>query len=199
VTEVIIQKKRSRTGAYVWSAVTAALLFRTFYRPARAVVNKGYATRCPGEGCKPGLAIEGPGAVTVYAVTSGRAAVSQGSVSIASDREPIVITYTGVGQVFVQTGEDIGMGQQLAVMNGVDFSVTEVFREPGGRVLFRPIEPASYLAARGLRISEKGAPASVLWCSHGRRITVPKAVLACGIRLPDPSSLMLLPVSVTTE
>ncbi len=198
------QKKPSKLAAITWSALTLGLLARTFYRPQRAVVAKGYAVGCPGKvsgTCKPELSIQGsPGAVPIYAVTSGAAAIaSDGSLSIASDREPIVVSYgKGPEQLLVRTGEHVGLGQQVGFMSKVAFSVTEIVRDGAGGVTFRPIEPASWLAARGLRIAQSGNVPSDLWCSHGRTISVPSASLSC-VRLPEPSALMLLPVSVTTS
>lgn len=189
----------------VWGSITAGLLFRTFFRPARAVVQKGYATACPGKPsgtCTPNMTISGtPGPVPVYAITSGTAAItSDGILSIASDREPIVVTYgPGASQIFVGSGQHVMLGQEVAVMGTVQLSVTELVRENDGSITFRPIDPASYLAARGLKIAQSGNTPSGLWCTHGRNITVPTDTLACGIKLPEPSALMLLPVTVTTE
>ena len=198
------QKKPSRLGALAWTAVAAGLLARTFYRPYRAVVSRGYPLTCPGKTgttCSPGLVITGtPGATAVYAVTSGTAAIaSDGSLSIASDREPVVVSYgPGAEQIYVGNGTHVGLGQEVAFMSKVTFSVTQLVRDASGNITFRPIEPSSWLAARGLKIAQEGNVVSDLWCSHGRSITVPTDTLGCGVRLPDPSSLMLLPVSVTT-
>ena len=197
-------KKPPKLPAILWTGVAAGLLFRTFYRPSRAVVAAGYPRACPGKvsgACKSELLIQGsPAAVPVYAVTSGTAAIaSDGSLSIASDREPVVVSYgKGAAQLFVANGQHVGLGQEIAVMGAVSFSVTQLVRESNGQVTFRPIDPSSWLAARGLRIAQSGNVPSELWCSHGRSITVPTEVLSCGVRLPEPSALMLLPVSVTT-
>ena len=199
------QKKPSKIPALAWSVITLGLLARTFYRPARAVVQAGYPVACAGKAasaCKPEMLIQGsPGATAVYAVTSGTAAIaSDGSLSIASDREPVVVSYgRGSAQLFVQNGQKVGIGQQVAVMEKVAFTVTELVRESSGSITFRPIEPAAWLAARGLRIAQASNVPSELWCSHGRNITVPGTTLGCGVRLPSPSALMLLPVTVTTE
>lgn len=197
-------KKPSKVPAVLWTGVTLGLLFRTFYRPSRAVVAQGYPVACPGKvgtACKSELVIQGsPGAVPVYAVTSGTAAIaSDGSLSIASDREPIVVSYgPGAAQIFVSTGQKVGIGQQVAFMGKIAFTVTELIRESDGSVTFRPIDPAAWLAARGLHVAQSGNVPSELWCSHGRSITVPSSTLSCGVKLPAPSALMLLPVSVTT-
>lgn len=198
------QKKPSKLPWLLWGAVTTGLLVRTFYRPYRAVVHKGYPLTCAGKvngGCSPALVIQGdPGATSVYAVTSGTAAVaSDGSLSIASDREPVVVSYgPSPQQLFVKTGDHVGIGQEVAFMSKVAFSVTELARDGKGGVTFKPIEPSAWLAARGLRIAHAGNTVSELWCSHGRTLSVPPETLSCGVRMPDPSSLMLLPVSVTT-
>lgn len=205
VAESDAHKKPSKLPMIVWGATTVGLLFRTFFRPARAVVQKGYATQCPGKAggsCSPSMVVTGtPGAVPVYALTSGMAAItSDGILSIASDREPIVVSYgPGAAQIFVQTGQHVMLGQEVAVMGQVHLSITELVRENDGSITFRPIDPASYLAARGLKIAQSGNTPSGLWCTHGRNITVPTETLGCGVKLPAPSALMLLPVTVTTE
>lgn len=197
-------KKPSKLPAILWTAIAGACAWRTFIRPNRAVVAKGYPLRCAGKDersvCQPSLRIQGEGGgVTVYAVTSGRAAVTAGGISIASDREPVLVNYgPSPVQVFVANGQDVWLGQALGVMSTVELSVTELVREQSGSVGFKPVEPAAWLAARGLRIAASGNRVSELWCSHGRSITVPEGVLGCGIRLPDPSSALLLPVTVTT-
>jgi murein DD-endopeptidase MepM/ murein hydrolase activator NlpD len=201
VTEIVV-KKRSKVGPVLWSLAAVGLVARTFYRPHRAVMNQGYAVECAGDrACGPALVVQAAsGSSEIYAVTSGKVAVSKDGISIISDREPIVVSYgPGAQSIFVQTGQEVGLGQALGLMSRSAFSVTEVMRDGKGGVSFRPIEPASWLAARGLRVASSGAQPSALWCSHGRRITVPRAILSCGVRLPEPSSAMLLPVSVTTE
>jgi hypothetical protein len=200
-------KKPSKIPTVLWGAVTFGLLFRTFWRPARAVVQKGVPTACPGisppgSGCNTVMMIQGtPNATQVYAVTSGTVAIgSDGSVSIASDREPVIIGYgPGASQVFVATGQKVQLGQEVAVMANVAFSVTELIPDGKGGVTFQPIDPASWLAARGLRVAQSENVPTSLWCTHGRNITVPTATLGCGIKLPEPSALMLLPVTVTTQ
>jgi hypothetical protein len=200
-------KKPSKIPTVLWGAITAGLLFRTFWRPSRAVVQKGVAAACPGisppgSGCSTVMLIQGtPNATQVYAVTSGIVAIAaDGSVQIASDREPVIIGYgPNPAQVFVQTGQKVQLGQEIAVMDNVAFSVTELIPDGKGGVTFQSIEPASWLAARGLRVAQAENVPTSLWCSHGRSITVPTATLGCGIKLPEPSALMLLPVTVTTE
>jgi hypothetical protein len=202
VSTHVVVEKRSKVGPILWSAIALGCAVRALYRSSRAVADEGYAVRCPADkGCSPALAIERAGGVlTIYALTSGKAAVTASGVSIASDREPVVVSYgPRLRQAFVGTGADVGTGQALGIMDEVELSVTELFREPSGKVSFRAIEPASWLAARGLRISKKGSVPSALWCTHGRKLTVPKGVLSCGLRLPEPSGLLLLPVSVSSE
>jgi len=72
-------------------------------------------------------------------------------------------------------------------------------RASNGAVTFRSIEPASWLASRGLTIAAKGNVKGALWCTQGRKIVLPQKVAACGTRLPTPGAALLLPVSVTME
>lgn len=198
-------KKPSKLPTALWAAITAGLLWRTFFRPYRAVVAKGFPTSCPGPvggGCVTAMIIQGsPGATPVYAVTSGFAAVSSdGTLSIASDREPVIVSYgSGAAQIFVKNGQKVGLGQELAVMSQVSFTVTELTVDSKNNIGMQPIDPSAWLAARGLKIAQSGNVVSDLWCTHGRNIAVPTATLGCGVKLPDPSALMLLPVTVTTQ
>jgi hypothetical protein len=73
-----------------------------------------------------------------------------------------------------------------------------VSRSATGEPTIAAIEPASWLAARGLRVSVQKQPTNK-WCETGRKITTPHQVSKCGLRLPVPASFMLLPVSVTSE
>lgn len=175
----------------LWGAAGAAALVRAFWHPARHVTT-GAPLGCPGVACDPSVTL-GPGAL--FAVTSGRVyAAAPGMLQVASSVEPVLVTYQGSGvQPAVSVGASVRLGQALGGSSGpFSFAVQQV--QPGGKL--SAIEPASWLAARGLKLSPAASP---LWCAQGRKILVPRAVASCGLRLPDPSSVMLLPVSTTTE
>lgn len=199
------KKKRSRFawGAAFWSGIGAALAFRVLYHPHRAAVERGFVSHCPGEpGCSPALGIKPEGGTTTaIAVTSGRVVVSRGGLTLISDREPVVVSYgSDIGQMLVSSGADVGIGTPLAIMRSVELSVTEIVRSDTGQLSFRALEPAAWLAARGLRITAKGKSGTgTLWCTGGRSIVLPEAVARCGLRLPAPSSALILPVSVQME
>lgn len=189
-------------GAAVWTAVGAGLAFRALYHPHRAVVERGFASRCAADqGCGSPMLIQPEGGSTnAFAVTSGTVVVAKGGLTLISDREPVMIGYgPNVGQLLVQSGTSVGIGAPLAVMRAVELTVTEIVRDARGGVSFRSIEPASWLASRGLTIAAKGNLKGQLWCTQGRKIVLPQKVAACGTRLPTPSSMLLLPVSVTME
>lgn len=190
-------------GALGWSVAAGLFALRTFYRPARAAVQRGYVERCAGgAGCAPGARIKAyPATTTVYALTSGRLAVTGTGVSVASDREPVVVSYGPLRQVFVQNGAEVGLGQAIGLADAIELAVTEIVRAPAGGITFKKIEPMAWLAARGLKASVEGgaSAASALWCTGGRKLVMPTAVATCGIKVPTPSNAMLLPVSVTTE
>lgn len=190
-------------GALGWTLAASAFAFRTFYRPARAAVKRGYVERCAGAtGCQPSVRIKAyPATTEVYALTSGRLAATATGVSIASDREPVVVSYGTLRQLFVPNGAEVGVGQAIGIADAVELAVTEIVRSADGKIAFRKIEPTAWLAARGLKVSVDGAAASSssLWCTGGRKLVMPTQVATCGIKVPTPSNAMLLPVSVTTE
>lgn len=195
-------KKGFAWAAAVWSAIGAGLAFRALYHPHRAVVDRGFVTSCPGDGgCSPALGIrpEG-GSTTVYALSSGTVAVGKQGLTLVSDREPVVISYgPAVGQLLVASGASVGIGTPLAVMREVALSVTEIVRSASGSITFRLLEPAAWLAARGLRIAAHDNAPGAAWCTHGRKIVLPQSAAKCGLKLPAPSAALLLPVSVTME
>ncbi len=195
------KKKKVPWGTLVWTGVTGALLFRCFYHPSRAVIEQGVVTSCPGSNpCHPDLRIDArPGETSmVYALTKGRVLLSGTSLAIASSIEPVVINYgQQLIQPLVQDGEDVGIGTPLGLMTEVMLTITEFVRS-GSSVTKRQVEPAAWLAARGMGISRKGNVKSSLWCTRGRTLEMPSAVATCNIKLPKPPGFMLLPVSVTT-
>jgi len=211
-------KKRLPWGAIVWSGVGGVLLWRTFYRPSRAVIADGYALRCAGktgDQCFEAMRLGSfQGAAPVYTPVAGRVLSSgvithayvrggapETSIRIAAQHEPVVLTYSGSIQPQVSEGEQVGVGQQIALAQEVDFGVKEL-RHTSGGVEEVPLEPASWLAARGLQLSVKAHKADAEgpnWCEGGRQLRVPESAALCGLELPPPGGLMLLPVSVTME
>lgn len=215
------QKKPSRVpwGPLIWGGVATALAVRTFYHPARAVVADGFVAQCAGPlagaaGCSRVVVIDQfGGAGPVYSVASGRviqvieqrgpavegAPPRSVSVKIAAAHEPVVLEYSGALQLQVSEGEEVGIGQQIALGSKVGFGVTELGYVGNNLVEGTQLEPASWLAARGLRISQKSHKADTSgqnWCEGGRKLQVPEAVGLCGMKLPAPAGLMLLPVTV---
>lgn len=190
--------------ALVWTGLAGLLAWRTFYHPARGVVADGYASQCPGKSkngpCVHGIQITSfTGAGPVYAMVSGAVVETSPALKVASAREPVILTYEGVDQIQVGLGESVGLGQQIAVAGRVSFYVTAIESRGQGEVITTKIEPASWLAARGLRVSEKTHKSDATgqnWCEGGRKLVVPEAAGLCGMRLASPSGFMLLPVSV---
>lgn len=195
------QKKQGFAwGALAWTAIGAGLALRALYHPYRAAVERGFATRCASDaGCgSPMLIQPESGSTIAYALSSGVAVFSKGGLSVVSDREPVIIGYgPSVAEPLVASGKTVGIGTPLAVVRAVELTVTEILRAPSGAVSFRSIEPASWLAARGLRIAAKGNAPGELWCTKGRKIVLPQKVSSCGSHIPEPSAALLLPVSVT--
>lgn len=194
-------------GAITWAAIGGLAAFRTFYRPHRAVVRDGFALRCAAaESCDPTMTIESfIGKAPVYANSRGRVLFAgPNGIQIAAADEPTVLTYEadarGGFSPQVRTGDRVGIGQQIALASRVRFGVEVIWREPDGELKRIWNEPASWLAARGQRISAKYRKADAEgsnWCEGGRRLVVPPRVGTCKIRLPTPGAFALLPVSVT--
>lgn len=194
-------------GAIIWSVIGAGAAARAFWNPHRAVMRDAFAFRCPaGQGCNTDVVLETyGGAEPVYAVTSGVVLSAVGPVvEIASDLEPIVARYQadvskGGMQLQVQAGQRVRIGQQLGLAARLSFSVMRADRV-GQAVSWVELEPASWLASRGLRLSSKShavAAQGANWCEGGRKLVVPEHVAKCGMKLPAPTGYMLLPVSVT--
>jgi len=140
------------------------------------------------------------GKTTVFALTSGTVAVSKAGLVLVSDREPVLVGYgSGIAALLVTSGSEVGIGTPLAVMRQVELTVTEIVRGASGQIGVRALEPASWLASRGLSIAAKGNAKGTLWCTHGRNIVLPAKVAQCGTKLPAPSAALFLPVSVTME
>lgn len=198
-------KKKTKLpyGALVWTAFGTAALARAFWNPHRAVVKDGFSAACEGEKCSPYLVIDSSaGAGAIYSGARGLVVrATPSSVWIIPNREAVVLEYTGEPmQVMVREGQSVWTGQQIAAAARLKFAVFRIDRGAGGTVSYTPLSPSAWLASRGLKISAKRHSVSAEgdnWCEGGRRLRIPEKVGQCGIRLPEPSSVALLPISVT--
>lgn len=189
-------------AALLWAGAGLAAVVRVFHNPHRALVAQGHVVSCSGVSCEPGMQVQAVGgSMPVLAGASGRViSVSPGLVQIAAAHEPVILVYESV-QGFVSQvmlGQAVSIGQQIALGETFRFSVFRVQRDPAGALALVALEPASWLAARGLAVSAKKI-STALWCEQGRKIQVPHEVAQCGFQLPVPSSFMLLPVSVSSS
>lgn len=202
------KKPKHPYGAFFWGGLAGLALFRALYHPWRALLKDGFASRCSGDGgaCDPSMTLTSfSGQTEVY--TPVRAVVvssAPGSVILVPNDEAVVLEYRGDVSTFltqVATGQQVGAGQQIGLASTVSFAVWQLQRSPSGTAqMGAAIEPASYLATHGAKISAKEHASSTasLWCSAGRKLVVPQAASSqCGITLPPPSGYALLPVSVT--
>jgi hypothetical protein len=122
-------------------------------------------------------------------------------IRVAATHEPVVLEYRGALQPQVAEGEKVGVGQQVALAQQVEFGVKEIRRSSSG-VTSIQLEPASWLAARGLSISVKKHKADTEgsnWCEGGRKLRVPESAVLCNLDLPAPGGFLLLPVSASVE
>lgn len=199
------KKHKLPYGAIAWTLVGSAALVRAFWNPHRAVVKDGYTSACEGgSSCSPYMVIDAAGgAGAVYSGARGRVIrVTGNSIWIVPNREAVVLEYVGSAnsQVMVREGQSVWQGQQIASAPQVKFAVFRIDRSSSGSVSYTPLSPAAWLASRGLRISAKKHSVTAEgdnWCEGGRKLQVPQRVGQCGIKLPDPSSVALLPISVT--
>ena len=198
-----------------WSAVIAAGLgvaagVRALYLPNRAITRRGYVRSCATtSGCDASMVID-TGGGPVYSVTAGTVIFGGAQlVAVAADLEDVLLMYDWRGSdtnasdlkmaqsSFVSPGSHVSAGKQIGTGGLVRFSVQKLIRSPSGVSFGGSYEPASWLAVRGLKVSEKATPGSGQWCEGGRNLSVPQSVAKCGLELPAPSSWSLLPVQVS--
>lgn len=201
------KKQKHPYGALFWGACASVALFRALYHPWRALLRDGFAQRCSGDGnCDPSMTLTSFGGQTeVYTPVRAVVGVSApGSLLLLPNDEAVVLEYRGASTAFltqVTQGQQLGAGQQVGLASVVSFAVYKLERTAAGAAqIGAAIEPASYLATHGAKISAKyhAATPNSAWCSTGRKLVVPQAVASqCGITLPAPSGYALLPVSVT--
>lgn len=201
------KKKKHPYGALFWGAIGVACAFRALYHPYRALVKDGFASRCAGDaGCDPSMTITSfQGQTEVYCPVRGIVAISKpGTILIIPDDQAVVLEYRGDSSAFLaqmHSGDAVSAGQQIALSSQFTFAVWQLSRTASGQAAMgKPIEPASWLATYGAKISAKyHAPsANTTWCSTGRKLVVPQTVASqCGVTLPAPSGYALLPLSVT--
>src|SRR5882724_536006 len=195
-------KKKSKHpyGAFFWGAIGLAAAFRALYHPWRTLVKDGFPSRCSGDGgCDPSMTITSfSGLTEVYAPVRAQVAVSKpGALLLVPDDEAVVLelrsqdSTTMLGQV--QAGEHVGAGQQIALASTFSFAVWTLSRNTSGQaVMGKAIEPASWLATHGAKISAKYHASSATWCAGGRKLIVPQTVASqCGTVLPAPSGYAL--------
>mgnify|MGYP000105675323 CR=1 FL=1 len=188
----------STLGVLVWSAIGGFAAYRALVRPVRAVFDQGEVTDCPGgTGCARTLGIRSTvGLAPVYALVSGTATrVGPDRVEVTSRREPVIVTYFGTLAPALAPGQVVRAGEVIGHADSVSLAVSQIQRLAGGALATAAIDPASWLATRGLRAATRLTPGT-LWCQGGRILAVPQDVARCGMRLPDPSGFSLLPVNV---
>ncbi len=201
-------KKKSKHpyGAFFWGAIGALAAFRALYHPWRTLVKDGFPVRCSGDfNCDPSMSVSSfSGQTEVFSPVRATVAVSKpGALILVPDDEAVVLELRGQDAttmlVQVAAGEHVGAGQQIGLASMFSFAVWELGRTASGQaVMGKAIEPASWLATHGAKISAKYHATTSTWCGGGRKLVVPQtAASQCGVKLPAPSGYALLPVSVT--
>ena len=208
-----------KKGKYPWGAVAfgtlgTVMLVRGLFRASRSVTGDAYVTRCPNG--SPYVTLEAAeGSTPVYNVTSGDYYYQLNpygdqttTALVASSLEPVILHYKMPfpGSTSVTNMGKMAIGTQLAVTPKLEFAVERVIRLADGTITSEFIEPTSWLASRGLSLSRRVQKTSSVgdnWCETGRKLRVPSSVVTPkpqggGMRLPEPSPYMLLPVSVST-
>lgn len=183
---------------WVLGAVGVGLAVRALYHPHRALIASGNVVRCAGpvnpNACDVTMTVRQSGGAEddVYSVVKGEViSVGPDWVHVQALNEPVVLGYFGLDPS-VEMGARVGRGQPIGLAAEVSFGVWEM--KPGGALI--AIEPASWLASRGLRVASTLDEVD-LWCEQGRKIVVPREVHSrCPMELPQEAGFALLPVSV---
>jgi hypothetical protein len=201
------KKQKHPYGALFWGTVGALCAFRALYHPWRTLVKDGFASRCSGDGsCDPSMTITSfSGQTEVYCPVRGVVADSMpGRILIIPSDQAVVLEYTGDPNSFlaqVHSGDSVGAGEQIGLASRFTFAVWNLSRTSAGQAAMgTAVEPASWLATHGAKISAKFHVPSpqAAWCSGGRKLVVPQTIASqCGTELPAPSGYALLPMSVT--
>ena len=192
-------------GAYVWAGVAALSAYRALVRPVRAVFASGTITECPGaHSCEPTLDIRSAtGMAFVHSLVSGvvNRVIPGKLIELVSNNEAVVVSYAGSlvlneAGARIAPGQRVKVGQILGQATQVGLSVSRITRLADGSLALAPLEPASWLAARGLRAATRLSDGTK-WCQGGRSLVIPSAVARCNIGLPTPSGFSLLPVNAS--
>lgn len=174
---------------------------RALVRPYRgALMEHATVEQCAGgSACNRYMVVKPLGDPSVMALARGRVVMATGNeLTIVPDNEAVVLLYRGVSPQ-VEPGARVKPGEVVATSTELAFGVSRIVRAVDGAISYQPLEPASYLAARGMRVSGKRVAKSELWCAGGRRLHVPEQVARCSMKLPEPAGFALLPVSVSME
>lgn len=199
------KKKKTRVPwtSLIFGGLAGVLAYRGLIRPSRSVVQDGYATACPGEGCRQTVQItSATGKSPIYSVVSGNVLEAGSEVVIAASTEPVLVSYSQMpdAQLMVRAGDRVAVGQLIGYASQVSFGVSQIKQtSTSGQFVSQALEPTSWLSSRGLSLSRRGRKGTQQWCESGRTMTIPESVLNCGVDLPKPSSFLLLPVQVQTE
>lgn len=189
---------------YVLGTIGALFLFRGIWFPNRAVVKKGTVSACAGstaQGCDPSMHIVAEKGTKVFAAGGGKVlSVGPDWMHIQVTNEPVILFYQGV-KPGRKEGSHVFAGQKIGESDGaLMFGVWELTQDTGEGVDLVPVEPASWLAARGMKIAMKEEGDGGLWCTEKRHLIVPKdAHGKCKLRNPRAAGFALLPVSIEQE
>lgn len=199
------KKSKHPYGAWIWGGLAAALAFRALYHPWRALIKDGFPAVCSGDSnCDPSMQINSfSGESEVYAPVRGTIAVAKtGTILLIPADQAVVLEYTGDASTFLQqvkSGDVVSAGQQIALASVFNFAVWQLQRTTSGQAQMGPaLEPASWCATHGIKISATYHKNQSTWCGAGRKLVVPQTVASsCNITLPAPSGYALLPISAT--
>lgn len=190
-------------ATWAFGGVSALLLVRGLWNPHRALLRSAAVQSCPGPDgsvCRDTIALVAQEGVPVYAAAAGTViALGDNWMHIQVSNEPVVLAYYGLTPD-VEVGQNVGRGRKIGGARAnepLEFGVTEIMNQNGSATMVA-LEPRSWLAARGVRLTVNKTPDTQLWCGPGRHITVPQAVhQGCGLQMPERSNFALLPVSIT--
>lgn len=190
---------------YVLGTIAGLFLLRGIWFPNRAVVKKGAISSCAGSsasgGCDPSMRIQVEKGTKVFAAGGGKVlSVGPNWIHIQVTNEPVILFYQGLKPSRGE-GSHVFAGQKIGEADSeLLFGVWELTPDTGQGVDLVPVEPSSWLAARGMRVAVKDESEESLWCAERRHLLVPKdAHGKCKLRNPRAAGFALLPVSIEQE
>lgn len=187
-----MSEKKVPLSVWALGALGLACLTRGIWRPYRVPMGDSRIVSCENlSGCDNTLSLgSSVGTSSVYAVAPGNLQVIGKRLVLIPSNEAVAITYDLSDDATpLVNNQQVGIGQKIALASSVKFSVFRINQDK----TLTPLVSSAWLVAHGFDIATEGGSG---WCSGGRRMIVPTMASDCKIRLPEPPTVSLLPVSI---